>query len=915
MTPDDSMSKPEPKPEPEPEPAASRRPRTRTVRHAVAWSYAMSWAQQLASIAVFLILARLLAPAQFGVLAIAMVLIAFLQLFVEQGLTIALVRRKALDDAHLNAAFWVTLASSLLLGTGAFAIAGWWGRLYALPELASVVRALALLPVLLGLSVVQAALLQRAMAFRTLAVRTTVAVTLGGLVGILLALLGFGVWALVAQHLVSAAAGLVVLWLASPWRPGFTTTRRHALELLGFSGRTLLEALGYFTGARTATLVIGFAFGPGPAGIYSLATRLVELLQEALSRPLSKVALPRFGQVQDEPEKLRTAVLAFVTLSGAVVAPAMAALAVSSGAITELLSDRWRPAAMPIKFLALAGLVAAITRFTGPLLHALGRPALQAGLVWLFGFANVVGFIIAAALLGPARAPVAAAAMAAVYAIVTILLAPVCFRLVAKPLGLTTRDAVRALRPTLVAAGLALLVGLTIHLIPGVRSAHAFWRLLALAGSSALVGYAAAYALDPALRRYAREILTRLRRRPTAAAIAETEPILMTSDPMPVSDNDLPEPIPLDADPAPVAADTASYASEPRRRWRTPMLAGGFVILLLALGYAWYATRPLLEVRHAPDRYSARTNDFTANITGHTFRLATHLRYRINDGEWRPLPRSEPRVPVPAFTLEMGADELRPGENRVTIASSAPLRAPARWSHRFEYDPSPPTLPVRIDWGDFLGRDAQLDAQDGSWEVFISEFGPRVRPVPGQEGYDRVLAVTGAFDGARRVETDVVFRHDTAEGRLWGFGVLGMWGGWPDAEAVRPRRGWSYAVQWYYSRYEGVGVEFSHKDGGAPFAIATSFMGFTPEPGVRYRVVAELWPIMPDASRADDGVRYQQRMQWWRDGEPEPAAWVELGDAPGSPMPAGPYAVGLLVHRAQADFGPVTVTPIPHKHP
>ncbi|MCC6783235.1 MAG: hypothetical protein IT457_10365 [Planctomycetes bacterium] len=307
-----------------------------------------------------------------------------------------------------------------------------------------------------------------------------------------------------------------------------------------------------------------------------------------------------------------------------------------------------------------------------------------------------------------------------------------------------------------------------------------------------------------------------------------------------------------------------------------------------------------LVVFHAPSTVTRKAPPLTANITGR-WSGDEPLRYRVNGGDWQELVPSPPRMQKPWFALEIDSDRLLPhAQNEVEIAAG--LRAETL---RFSYDPSPARLPIEIDWSKLSGR--ELEAQDGIWETLQVDGEWRVRPVPGTEDYDRLLCVTPSFSGGRRVECDIVLRRATQPDQLMGVGVLSYWAGHPDDEGVRPRRGWSFAIGWYYTLYGAVGMEFSHKAGGAPYHWVSSYRNEYMPPNVPHRLVMESW-----AERGAEGVakRYRARLKWWPRGEDEPGEWQEIVDRPGGELLESEYCVALVAHRCQAEFGAVRVTAI-----
>jgi len=311
--------------------------------------------------------------------------------------------------------------------------------------------------------------------------------------------------------------------------------------------------------------------------------------------------------------------------------------------------------------------------------------------------------------------------------------------------------------------------------------------------------------------------------------------------------------------------------------------------------------RSLIRIFHAPKIFARRADDFTANICGTFNAEVKHARYRLNAGAWLKLGQAPPRVPSPLFTVELSAAELRAGRNSLEIEAAADGNKPELKVIRFEYDPTPITLPIKVDWSSH-----DLDVHDGHWENVVIDGRNCVRPIPGSEDYDRIIMVCGAFAGGRRIETDVVFRDHVVAERPFGFGVLPLWGGRPDDPGVSPRRGWNFSLAWFYSHYNGAGSEFSYKYGDAPPAWISSYRDLTLEAGRRYFLVIEAWP---EDDAAGQHCRYRQRLKWWPENRPVPDEWIELTDTEGAPIPPREYSVALIAHRSQVEFGPVTVAP------
>jgi len=314
-----------------------------SLRRATAWSFAMSWGSRGIAALVTFVLAALLDPADFGIIGLAAVYIAFIQLFVEQGLTAALVQRKDLEKEHLDSTFWLVVAVSLLLAGLGVLLSGLWADAKDLPRLRPVILVLSAQPLVAGLTVVPYSLLTRKLDFRALAIRASAAAVAGGAVGVTMALLGLGVWALVGQTLTRVVVELAILWAATDWRPRLRFSGAHLLDLLPFSVKTLAGTLGFFVGNWASTVVLGLFFGPVALGLFRFAERVMQMAADLISRPLGTVALPELSRRQADPEELGRSVLKLTRMVASLVLPAMVVIVVLSDRIVGIVGERWAP--------------------------------------------------------------------------------------------------------------------------------------------------------------------------------------------------------------------------------------------------------------------------------------------------------------------------------------------------------------------------------------------------------------------------------------------------------------------------------------------------------------------------------------------------------------------------------------------
>lgn len=305
---------------------------------------------------------------------------------------------------------------------------------------------------------------------------------------------------------------------------------------------------------------------------------------------------------------------------------------------------------------------------------------------------------------------------------------------------------------------------------------------------------------------------------------------------------------------------------------------------------------------HPPAVVQKRNADFTFNLTGELGSQVDSAKFKINDSEWQPVGRGGHRVPEPMFIIEIFDSQLVAGTNRLSFHAFAGAET-IESSHEFRYVDTAWVAPFVRTW-----EDSNLVIEDGYWNTFQSEDGQwRVRPKPGHEGYDRICVVAGAFDTPRRIETDLVFRHSLDEKREYGFGVMSLWGGRPDEPGYSPRRGWNFAMVWYWNRYKGGGNEFSYRHAHEWPKWVNGYRDIDLEPNVKYRIIVEVWPELDSLG---NHICYYQRSKWFRADAPEPDNWIDTRDIEGAPLPARQYGLGLMAYRCQVDFGPVHVFPL-----
>ena len=354
--------------------------RVAAIRNLV-WSALERWGGQLLGIVIFTLLARVLDRPIFGIMALANVYLGFIQIFVTQGVGVALIQRRDLTPAHLDTAFWLNAAAALILSAVTIVFRADIAMLLGSADVAPVLPWLALTLPLLALSVVPAAVLQRELRFKRLAGRSLVSALIAGLVGIAAALLGLGLWSLVLQQITGAVLSTVLLWTSVSWRPRWSCSKRALADLAPISSSMLVNDVLWAASQRVDQAVVGRSFGVEALGGYYLALRVVNMGVEFITGPTQAVAMPLFSGIQHHPERLGRTFLRSTSLVCSVAFPLFLGLMLVAPRFVPLLfGSKWNDAVLPLQILCGAGCVRAALTFVHPTMIALGRPGIYTAL-------------------------------------------------------------------------------------------------------------------------------------------------------------------------------------------------------------------------------------------------------------------------------------------------------------------------------------------------------------------------------------------------------------------------------------------------------------------------------------------------------------------------------------------------------
>ena len=291
-----------------------------------------------------IVMARLLAPEEFGALAIMLVLVNVGNVIVQSGLNTALVQAPHVDGKDCSTVFWLSFAVSLALYAAVFACAPLFAGFYAMPHIVWPLRALALILVINAFNAVQVAVVQRALEFRKVFNATVASVAVSGALGVASALAGAGLWALVAQQLAYQLANCAALALQVRWRPRLVFDAGRAHTLFSFGWKLLASGLldaGY---RGLSDLVIGKQFSAGSLGLVSQGKKYPMAVGSMLDGAIQPVMLSAVSRVQGDAAYVKRLVRRALKTSTYLIVPSMAAFAlVAEPLVRLLLGEQWLP--------------------------------------------------------------------------------------------------------------------------------------------------------------------------------------------------------------------------------------------------------------------------------------------------------------------------------------------------------------------------------------------------------------------------------------------------------------------------------------------------------------------------------------------------------------------------------------------
>ena len=308
------------------------------------WRFMERCGAQGVTFVVSIILARLLDPSVYGTVALVSVFMLIMQVFVDSGMGNALIQKKDADDLDFSSVFWFNIAMCTLLYLIMFFAAPFISSFYGIPELTLIVRVMSLMLIISGMKNIQQAYVSRHMMFRIFFFTTLGGTVIAAIVGIAMAYMGFGVWALVAQMLVNAFVDTVILWITVKWRPKKIFSMSRLKGLFSYGWKLLISSVLDTVYNELRQLIIGKIYTPADLAQFNQGQKFPQFTVVNINASIDSVLLPTMSKAQDNPAAIRSMTRRAIKTSTYLMMPFMVGLAVcAEPAVRLIITDKWLP--------------------------------------------------------------------------------------------------------------------------------------------------------------------------------------------------------------------------------------------------------------------------------------------------------------------------------------------------------------------------------------------------------------------------------------------------------------------------------------------------------------------------------------------------------------------------------------------
>ncbi len=339
------------------------------------WGYLSFASGKLLNFIATLILARLLVPEQFGLVAYCTIAIQYLDIMNTAGIGSALIARRDKVEESANSAF----IANIILGCVSYSVTWVTAPAIALffkaDEITPLIRALAVTLPIGGLGLVPSAMIMRGLRFSTKLIPEVARSLSKGIISVVLAMMGYGVWSLIWGQIAGEMMATIILWLLANWRPSWKFDKSATVEVVAFGAHIIMVEIAGQIRNNIDYLIVGRVLGASLLGVYTLAYRIPELAIRSFDRVIGGVSFPLLAQVQSDKAFLKSTYLGYIRYVSLFTFSIGVGIAIVSRLFVEtFLSDKWEEVILPMAIISVALAIISVGHIPGIFYKAIGRP-------------------------------------------------------------------------------------------------------------------------------------------------------------------------------------------------------------------------------------------------------------------------------------------------------------------------------------------------------------------------------------------------------------------------------------------------------------------------------------------------------------------------------------------------------------
>ena len=421
----------------------------------VKWIAIANIFRQILSLVSIVIFAKLLSVEDFGIFSILMIFNSFLIIFGDMGTTAAIVHTQKPSKLLLSSVFYFNLMTGLLLSSLLILSSTAISLFFEIPKLEPLLKLISLNFIIMSFMLVQKALLEKSMDFKSISTAESLSVLIGLILGLVSAYYGMGVYSLITQTLSTSIIATVMLWYYSKWKPEWSFSLDEIKKIWKYTANlSAFEIINHFS-TQADSFLIGKYLSASALGIYSIAYKIMLYPLQNISRVLMRVLFPAFSKLQNNDAKFREVYKHAIFYISLIAFPIMVGLMSTAEVLVDILfGDKWEGLALLLMILAPSGMIRSIYTTTGAIYKAKGNTDLQLKIGIVFTIITIIGFIIGLSY--------GVNGVATSYLITNILISYPVFKISWGQIGLSVKEGLKTIIPILF---ISLLMGATIHLL------------------------------------------------------------------------------------------------------------------------------------------------------------------------------------------------------------------------------------------------------------------------------------------------------------------------------------------------------------------------------------------------------------------------------------------------------------------